>query len=99
MITERDLEARLRRDAEGVHRAAQPDPGLHVRIMARVTAAPSVVRRGSRPTNQLALAAGLVIVALGLAFAFNLLHQTRVAQLKAAGPARDGAAMAADPIR
>ena len=99
MITERDLETRLRRDAEVVHRVAQPGPDLHNRIMARATAAPSVVRRGSRPTNQLALAAGLAIVVLGLAFAFNLLHQTRVAQLKAAGPARQGAAMAADPIR
>src|SRR5439155_1690306 len=49
--------------------------------------------------DELAVAAGLAIVVLALAFAFNLLHQTRVAQLKAAGPARQGAAMAADPIR
>jgi photosystem II stability/assembly factor-like uncharacterized protein len=99
MLSERDLEARLRRDAAVVRREAQPDAGFHYRIMARVTAtiAPVPAQRSWRLPGQLALAAGFLVVALALGFAFSRLNQLRPAYRNLGAPPLTEMAMAADP--
>ncbi len=102
MQTERDLEARLRRDATAVRREALPDAGFHHRIMARVTSttvSPVSVRRSFRLPGQLALAASFVVVALALGFVFSRLSTLRPAYRNDGAPALVGTMMAADPAR
>lgn len=61
-----DLEARLRRDAQAVKRAAQPDATLHHHIMARLKMAPASPRALRVPAQVLVAVALLVAVAGGV---------------------------------
>ena len=104
MLTERDLEARLRRDAAVVRREAQPDAAFHYRIMARVTApkppTPTLPRKGGglRLPGQFAVAAGFLVVVLALGFVFSRLNQMRPAYRNTDAPVLEEMAMAADPV-
>jgi len=102
MLTERELETRLRRDAVAVRLAAEPDAAFHARIMTKAqatVASPISPTRSLRVPGQLAFAAGLVLVALALGFAFSRLNALRPAQQNQGAPALAGMMIAADPVR
>ncbi len=101
MRGERDLEARLRRDALAVRSHAEPDAGFHHRIMARVSATATTQssgRRSFRLVGQVAFAAGLIVVVLGFAVAVSRLNSSRTGYRNTGAPALVGAMMAADPV-
>jgi len=63
MAQKPDLEARLRRAAEGYDTEVPPRPGLEGRILARATATEPVAPRRVPLMRELAVAAGLLLIA------------------------------------